>query len=71
MEAIIELLVALIAWLVELTIWAIVGLFIAVRAVFSQRHRERLKHEWNSRWKGKVTIMFSFMIWTSVIATAE
>lgn len=70
MEAIAEIILVLIAALVELTVWAVIGLFVVVRAIFSQRHREKLKREWNSGWKGKIAIVFSAVLWTSIIATA-
>lgn len=69
-EGIAQVLLAIGALLLELTVWAIVGLYVAVRAIASPDHREKIRREWHSGWKGKLSLLFSGAFWMTAIGTA-
>ena len=69
-EGIAQLLLAIGALLLEITIWAVVGLYVAVRAITSPVHREKIRAEWRSGWKGKASLIVSTALWgTAVVVT--
>jgi hypothetical protein len=66
-EGIAQVLLAIGALLLEITIWASVGLYVAVRAIASPAHREKIRLEWHSGWKGKMSLVVSGAFWVTVI----
>ncbi len=69
-EGIAQLLLAIGALLLEIAVWAIAGLYIAVRAIGSPAHREKIRLEWHSGWKGKMSLLVSGAFWITVVAAA-
>lgn len=69
-EGIAQVLLAIGALLLEITMWALVGLYVAVRAIASPAHREKIRHKWHSGWKGRASLVFSGVFWTAVISAA-
>jgi hypothetical protein len=69
-EGIAQVLLAIAALLLELTIWAFVGLYVAARAIVSPVHREKIRREWHSGWKGKASLVFSGVFWAALISAA-
>ena len=69
-EGIAQVLLAIGALLLEIAVWAIVGLYIAIRAIASTSHREKIRLEWRSGWKGKMSLACSGAFWMSIVGFA-
>ncbi len=69
-EGIAQILLAIGTLLFEITVWAAVGLYVAIRAIVSPVHREKIRHEWRSGWKGKACLVFSGVFWIALVAAA-
>ena len=69
-EGIAQVLLALGALILEITVWAIFGLYIAIRANSSPAHKEKIRREWHSGWKGKMSLVFSGAFWITTIGAA-
>jgi hypothetical protein len=69
-EGLAQVLLAIGALLVEIALWAIVGLYVLIRAIVSPTHREKIRREWHSGWKGKTSLLFSGVFWAALIAVA-
>ena len=69
-EGIAQLLLAIGALLLEIAVWAVVGLYVGIRAIVSPAHREKIRVEWRSGWKGKTSLLFSGAFWVTVVVAA-
>ena len=70
MEALLELIGAIIAFIIEVTIHAIVFIYLLVRAVFSADYRKRLHDAWDtSLWK-RFGIIFGIVMYSTTLAIA-
>jgi hypothetical protein len=69
-EGLAQVLLAIGALLLELAVWAVVGLYVAIRAIVSPTHREKICREWRSGWKGKASLIFSAVFWLNLIVVA-
>lgn len=69
-EGFAQVLLSVGALLLEITVWAIVGLYVAVRAIASPAHREKIRLEWHSGWKGKASLLFSGAFWVTIVGAA-
>jgi TRAP-type C4-dicarboxylate transport system permease small subunit len=78
MEALGQLLAAIAAFILEMTIHAAVSLFHLVMAIFSPRYRQKLKDEWaESTWKRcgivssaivySAALMFALVFWIPIL----
>ncbi len=70
MAALAEVVVAFISTLIEVTLEAFRNLVVAICAVSSKRHRERLQKEWRSGWQGRFTLSLSIIFGTFFISSA-
>ena len=69
-EGVASVLLGIGALLLEIALWAVVGLYIAIRAIVSPTHREKIRLEWHSGWKGKASLLFSGAFWVTVVGVA-
>lgn len=79
MEALGQLVVAIVAFLVEVTIHAAVFIFHLVMAIFSPRYREKLRDDWaTSAWRKfsivlgvtmySAVLIFALLFWTTALS---
>jgi hypothetical protein len=70
MEALGQLLVAIVTFIFEVTIHAVVFIFHLVMAVFSPRYREKLQEDWDtSAWK-RFSIVFGVAMYSAALILA-
>lgn len=70
MSALLELIAAILAFIVEVTIHALVFVFYLVMAIFSPRYREKLKEDWDrSVWK-RISIVSGIGLYSAALAFA-
>ncbi len=48
MEALVEIVMAIISFLIEMTIHAAVFIFLLIMAIFSPRYRSKLRERWDT-----------------------
>ncbi len=82
MSALVELIFAIVAFIIEVTFYALVFVFYLVMALFSPKYRQRLKEDWNgSVWKRisiisgvalySAALAFALFFWTPFLATEK
>jgi uncharacterized membrane protein len=70
LDGIAQIILAIGALLLEVTTWAIAGLYVGVRAITSSTHREKIRLEWHSGWKGKSSLLISGVFWGTIVGIA-
>ena len=70
MEALVELLVAILTFIFEVTVHAIVFLFHLVMAVFSRRYREQLREDWNTSIWNRCGMMLGVAMYSAALVMA-
>ncbi|MEP4077931.1 hypothetical protein [Haloferula sp.] len=82
MEALVELIAAIVAFIFEVTIHALVFVYLLVRAAFSATYRQKLKEHWNtSNWRRasivlgiglySVALAFALIVWIPLITSTD
>ncbi len=70
MSALVELILAIIAFIIEVTFHALVFVFYLVMAIFSPKYRKKLKEDWNgSNWR-RVSIVSGIALYSAALAFA-
>jgi len=70
MSALVELIAAIFAFVIEVTFHALVFVFYLVMAIFSPKYRQKLKRDWNeSVWK-RVSIVSGVALYSAALAFA-
>ena len=70
MEVLLELIGAIIAFIIEVTIHALVFIYLMIRAVFSADYRQKLRDAWDtSLWK-RFAIVFGILMYSTALAIA-
>ena len=70
MEALLELIGAIVAFIIEVTIHALVFIYLMIRAVFSADYRQKLREAWDaSLWK-RFAIVFGILMYSTALAIA-
>ena len=70
MEVLLELIGAIIAFIIEVTIHALVFIYLMIRAVFSADYRQKLREAWDtSLWK-RFEIVFGISMYSTALAIA-
>ncbi len=70
MEALIELLAAIVAFIVEVTFHAVVFIFMLLMAIFSPRYRKKLKAEWETSTWRRIAIVLGITLYSSALILA-
>lgn len=82
MEALVELVIAIVAFIFEVTIHALIFVYLLIRAAFSAAYRQKLSEHWNtSNWKRVAIVLgiglysaalaFALIVWIPVINSAD
>lgn len=70
MEALVELALAIVAFIFEMTIHALVFIYLLLRAAFSPTYRQKLREHWNtSNWR-RVSIVLGIGLYSAALAFA-
>ena len=70
MEVILEILGAIVAFLIEVTIHALVFLYLLVMAVFSPTYREKLRTEWDTSTGRRITLVIGVCFYSAALIIA-
>ena len=82
MEALAELAIAIVTFIFEVTIHALVFVFLLVMSIFSPRYRQRLKEDWDtSGWKRfsivlgislySIALVIALFVWIPVMGARD
>jgi hypothetical protein len=70
LEIIAEILAIIVGFFIELAIWIGLGLYLGLRSIGSEPHREKLRKEWDSGLKGKIILILTAIFWIFIIILA-
>ena len=70
MEVLAELLVALVAFVIEVTFHALVFLFLLVMAAFSPKYRRKLRDRWHTSNRKRFSIVLGVSLYTIALSFA-
>jgi TRAP-type C4-dicarboxylate transport system permease small subunit len=64
MEALAELVVAIIGFFLEVTVHALVFIWLLLMAAFSPKYREKLKHQWTTSTSNRIAITLGLSLYS-------
>ena len=68
MAAIAELVLVIVAFILEMLVWSLVSFYRLVRATFSEERREELKLEWSRGGMPRAKLAIGAVVWIPVYA---
>lgn len=69
MEVLVEIIVALVAFLCEATLHALVFIYLLLRAIFSPAYRWKLREHWNTTTWRRAAIVLGVSLYAAVLVT--
>jgi len=67
MEVLVEIIVALVAFLCEATLHALVFIYLLLRAIFSPAYRLKLREHWNTTTWNRAAIVLAVSLYAAVL----